>query len=86
MDLYLSLFEKAGAGAEKAGEGLVRKAEGTSLGRGALNLFGNDSWELGLTTEGKAVEKMANTYDHNELLLSSRVFKASQRNRGFRYP
>ncbi len=40
----------------------VSNAEGSKFGRGALNLAGNKSWEMGLTEGGQAIEKMHNEY------------------------
>jgi len=62
MNIAESLLSK---GAEHL-EGLfnrgVSNAEGSRAGRGALNLIGNQSWEMGLTEGGQAIEKMHNEY------------------------
>jgi len=62
----MNLAERALSAVASKAEGLfnkgVSRAEGNSFGRGVLNIFGNQSWEMGLTDGGRAIEKMHNDY------------------------
>ena len=61
-DIFGNLISK---GAEKFGDKLgdvVGKAEVSSTGKAALNLWGNQEWELNLTEGGRAIKDMHNDY------------------------
>jgi hypothetical protein len=52
-------------GAEKLGDkfdSIVGRAASSTMGKGVLNIWGNQKWELSLTDGGKAVEQMHNDY------------------------
>jgi hypothetical protein len=52
-------------GAEKLGDkfdSIIGRAESSASGRAALNIWGNQGWELGLTDGGKAIKEMHNDY------------------------
>lgn len=49
-------------GAEKLAQAGVQKLEQSSVGRSALNLVGNQDWELSLTSGGKAAKEMQLEY------------------------
>jgi len=48
--------------AERGAQKLTTKLEDTSLGRGILNMAGNQEWELDLSPGGRAVKAMQNEY------------------------
>ncbi|SRR6266567_2679748 len=64
------LVKPLGEAVERGAQKLTSKLEESSVGRGVLNMAGNQEWELDLTPGGRAIKTMQNQYNllHDQAL------------------